>query len=136
MAKKAKHTQEEFDYRTINSVEAAFKKCGLDPKTMPDISMLPERFSFLTIVFILSVIFEAVNNGWKPDYSDSNQGKYFPWPWVSSSGLGFSNSYYCCGRTGASVGFPLCTYSRETAIFIFEQFPDIWKAWLLNVKKQ
>lgn len=132
--KKTPKSKKVFDFRTINTIEAAFKKCGLDPKVMPDLSMLPERFNFLTTVFVLSVIFEAVNDGWKADYTDRNQYKYYPWPWVSSSGLDFSDASSYYGSANTVVGFPLCTDSRAKAIFILDQFPDLWKAWLLNVK--
>jgi hypothetical protein len=134
--KKTTPKKSAFDYRTITSVEAAFTKCGIDPSLRPDISMLPERFGFLMTCFILSVIFEAVNDGWVPDFSNHQQGKYYPWPWVSSSGLGFAGSTYLYGRAFTDVGSRLCTDKSEKAIFILEQFPDLWKHWLLNVKPQ
>jgi hypothetical protein len=125
-----------FDFRTIKTKEDAFKKCGLDPATVPDVSKLPERFGFLTTVYILAVIFEAVNDGWIQDRSNPNQAKYYPWPWVSSSGLDFSFSGYDCDGAYAGVGFPLCTDTPEKAIYVLEQFPDLWKHWFLNVKPQ
>ncbi len=136
MTTKKTSKSKSFDYRTITSIEAAFVKCGMDPKTMPDLSGLPERFGFLTTVFILSVIFEAINDGWVPDWSNHNQKKFFPWPWVSSSGLDFSSSLYYYDRADATVGFPLYTNTAEKAVFILEQFPDLWKHWLLDVKPQ
>ena len=73
--KKTVKSKEEFDFRTIKLPEDAFRKQGMDPALMPDLSKLPERFSFLTVVFILAVIIEAVNDGWKADYSYHNQKK-------------------------------------------------------------
>lgn len=136
MTKKTSTKKEVFDYKTIQKPKDAFKRQGMDPEVMPDLSQLPERYSFLTVVFILSVIIEAINNGWKADYSNHNQRKYFPWAWVSSSGLAFSNSHYDCGYAGASVGFPLVLETAEKAQYVFNQFPELWKAWLLNVKEQ
>ena len=134
--KKTPKKKEVFDFRSIKTPEDAFKRCGLDPAVMPDLSKLPERFSFLTIVFILAVICEAVNNGWKSDYSNHEQRKYFPWPWVSSSGLDFSGSDYVYDSACADVGFPLVLESSEKAIYVLEQFPELWKHWLLNVKSK
>lgn len=125
-----------FDFRTIKTVEDAFVKVGLDPKVLPDISKLPARFCFINTVFILSVVFEAINDEWVPDFSNHNQGKYYPWPWVSSSGLGFAGSYYRYVSANAHVGSRLCTDSSEKARYILEQFPDLWKHWLLNVKPE
>lgn len=134
--KKATKSKEVFDFRTIKTKEDAFKKCGLDPATLPDVSNLPERFGFLTTVFILAVIFEAVNDGWIPDRSNHNQAKYYPWPLVSSSGLAFSGSHCAYDGADAHVGFPLYTDTAEKAKYIFEQFPELWKHWLLNVKPE
>jgi hypothetical protein len=97
----------------------------MDPAVMPDLSKIPERFHFLTVVFILAVICEAVNDGWKADYSNHNQRKNFPWGWVSSSGLGFSDSRYGCGHAVAGVGFPLVLETPEKAKYVFDQFPDL-----------
>jgi hypothetical protein len=134
--KRTSKKKEVFDFRSIKLPEDAFKKQGMDPASMPDLSKLPERFSFLTTVFILAVICEAVNNGWIADYSNYEQKKYFPWAWVSSSGLGFSYSRYDCDHASASVGFPLVLESPEKEEYVFEQFPDLWKHWLLNIRPQ
>jgi hypothetical protein len=134
--KKVTNKKTAFDFKTINTVEAAFIKCGLDPTILPDVSKLPERFSFLTTCFILSVIFEAINDGWEPDFSNHNQYKYFPWPWVSSSGFGFSGTTYNYVGTYSAVGSRLCTDTSEKAIWILEQFPELLKHWLLNVKPE
>jgi hypothetical protein len=77
-----------------------------------------------------------MNNGWVPDFSNHNQAKYYPWSWVSSSGFGFSLTTYYCADSDATVGSRLCTYDPAIAIYIQEQFPDLWKHWLLNVKPE
>lgn len=132
--KKATKKKEVFDFRTIKTKEDAFLKCGYDPSALPVLTLIPEKFrqSLLT-AFILMVIFEAINDGWEPDFSNHNQPKYFPWPWVLSSGFGFSGDDYDCTDAGAGVGSRLCTDSIEKVKYILEQFPDLWKSWLLNV---
>jgi hypothetical protein len=132
--KKVKKSNAVFDYRTIKTVDDAFKKCGYDPKTLPEVSMLPEKQRAQIITYyLLAIIFEAINDGWEPDFSNLNEARYFPWPWVLSSGFGFSDSDYLYGLASARVGSRLCTNSSEKAIYILEQFPDLWKNWLLNV---
>jgi hypothetical protein len=126
-----------FDFRTIKTVEDAFKKNGYDSTKLPDFSMIPEKFrTQLTTCFLLMVIFEAINDGWEPDFSDHSQGKYYPWPWVLSSGFGFSTSGYLFAYSLSFVGSRLCTDTSEKAIYILNQFPDLWKNWLLNVKPE
>jgi hypothetical protein len=135
--KKTAKSKQVFDYNSIKTVEDAFKKCGYDPEIRPDVTMLPEKFrQQISTAFILMVIFEAINDGWEPDFSNHNQGKYYPWPWVSSSGFGFSHAYYHYDYTYSSFGSRLCTDSSEKAIYILTQFEDLWKLWLLNVKTE
>jgi len=132
-----KKNTEKFDFRSITTVEKAFEKCGYDPKVAPDLSGLPEQIrTALMSAYLLMVVFEAINDGWQPDFTDSNQVRYFPWPAVSRSGLGFSYSDYGCddGPADARVGSRLCTDSSAKALFILDQFQDLWKAWLLGVK--
>ena len=126
-------SEQEFDFTTIKTEKDAFEKMGMDVAVMPDLSKLPERFGFLTALFILSVVIEAINNGWKADFSNHHQPKYFVYGWVSSSGLVFSDSYYHCDYAVAYAGFPLYVETPEKAKYIFKQFPKLYKAWLLGV---
>lgn len=132
-----KKSTDKFDFRSITTVEKAFEKCGYDPKAMPDLSGLPEQIrNALLSAYLLMVVFEAINDGWQPDFTNRDQVRYFPWPAVSRSGLGFSDSYcgYDDGRAAAHVGSRLCTDSAAKALFILDQFQDLWKTWLLGVK--
>jgi hypothetical protein len=124
-----------FDFKTIKTIKDAFTKCGYDSTKLPEVSGIPEKFRKQLIdCFLLMIVFEAINDGWEPDFSNHNQGKYFPWPWVSSSGFGFSGTDCFCDCTDATVGSRLCTDTSEKAIYILEQFPELWKSWLLNVR--
>jgi hypothetical protein len=126
-----------FDFRTINTVEAAFERCGYDTGMLKAISsLLPEKIGNSLIAAItLAVIFQAVNDDPKfPDFSNKDQRRYFPWAFVSSGGLGFSDSYCDYDYASAHVGSCLCAETPEKERFIFETFPDLWKAWFLDVK--
>ena len=132
-----KKSTEKFDFRSITTVEKAFEKCGYDPKATPDLSALPEQIrNALLSAYLLMVVFEAINDGWQPDFTDRDQVRYFPWPAVSRSGLGFSDSNCDCdlGHTDAHVGSRLCTDSSAKALFIMNQFEGLWKIWLLGIK--
>ena len=126
-----------FDFHSIKTVEDAFQKCGHNIQKLEDLSMIPEKYrNSLMCAFILMVVFDAINDGWEPDFSNQNEARYYPWPWVLSSGFGFSLSLYSCDYTAASVGSRLCTNTSEKAVYILEQFPDLWKAWLLGIKNE
>ncbi|WP_340112640.1 hypothetical protein [Maribellus mangrovi] len=134
MTDKKKNTQDkaEFDFRTIKSFEDACKHLGIDPTKLPDVSMIPEEFAKPIIAnYKLTVVYKAINNGWRPDWSNWDQYKYFPWLSVLSSGFGFSGSYYGYGHSNTYVGSRLCTDSREKALYIAEQFQDEYKDFFL-----
>ena len=123
-----------FDYKTITSVEEACKKLNFDINSIPDLSILPgdlgEKFrgGILCAIFIM-----AINNGWVPDYTNSNQAKYYPWVIASSPGSGFSftNSDYCYDDTPADVGSRLCTDTSEKALWALECCKGHYEKWLL-----
>jgi hypothetical protein len=112
-----------FDFRTIDSFEAACKKQNIDPTALPEVSMLPERFQkAIVAVYKLFIIFEAVNDGWVCRPGDTSQNKYSPWLPVLSSGFGFGVSGYRYSYTTTDVGSRLCTETPEQSIFIGETF--------------
>ncbi len=78
----------------------------------------------------LKVIIIAVNNGWKPNWKNENEKKWFPW-FVLSSGFGFSGSLYLYANAYSSVGSRLCLESKEKADYVGQQFIDLYKD-LLN----
>jgi hypothetical protein len=126
-----------FDFRSIKTIEDAFKRTGNDSTKLPDVSMIPEKFrAQLTTCFLLMIVFEAINNGWEPDFSNQKQPRYYPWPWVLSSGFGFSYSGFSYDYAITGVGSRLCTDTSEKAVYILEQFPDLWKSWLLNINQK
>ena len=124
-----------FDYRTIKSFEDACKKIGVDPTALPDVSMIPEEFrASIIAMYKLYVIYKAINNEWEANYGDSNQEKYWPYYRVlsSGSGFGFSATVCTCDISLADVGSRLCTYSREVALYIADQFQEEYKAIFLK----
>lgn len=117
-----KTTKKYFDFRTIKSFEDACKHLGIEAK-LPDVSwMLPEFQSGVIGAYKLFVIFKAINNGWRPDWSTTNQRKYFPWLWVSSSGFGFAASHYDYSTSSTNCSSRLCTDSEEKARYIADTF--------------
>ena len=81
----------------------------------------------------LKVIVKAINQGWTPDWSDTDQRKW--WPWFNlSSGFGFSDSDYYCDYTNTTVGFRLCFESEEKSDYTAKQFIDLYKELLTLTK--
>lgn len=79
----------------------------------------------------VKLIVQALNEGWEPDWSDSNQAKYYPWfNMPSSSGSGFSFDGYVLWSAASSVGSRLCFKSRALCIYAAKQFEDIYNEFL------
>lgn len=123
---------ERFDYKKIKTFEDACKKLDIDPAKLPDLNGIPEEFYKPIIAgYKLMIVYKTINNGWRPDWSSYLQMKYYPWFGVLSSGFGFSDTYYFYVFTGTSVGSRLCTDTREKALYIAEQFKDLYQDYFL-----
>jgi hypothetical protein len=130
--KKTTKRESKFDFKTIKTYEDACVKLGIDPDNVPDSSNIPDEFRKPIIAhYKLMIIYKAINNGWKPDWSNDNQWKYFPWFKVLSSGFGFSLSLFNYDITSTSVGSRLCTDTSEKARYIGEQFESEYREYLL-----
>ena len=73
----------------------------------------------------LKVIATALNEGWRPDWTDESQYKYYPW-FDLSSGSGLAYFVYDFYFSFSTVGSRLCFKSRDLAIYAGKQFTDIY----------
>jgi hypothetical protein len=138
MATKINKTEKKskvFDYKTIKTFEDACKALKVDPKKLPDVSMIPKDFKKVVVAcYKLLTIYKAINNGWKPDWSNYSQCKYYPWYGVLSSGFGFQGSDCIYDRASTLVGSRLCTDTFEKALYIAEQFKAEYQDYFLYSK--
>lgn len=77
----------------------------------------------------LTIIAKALNEGWQPDWTDSNQYKYYPW-FKYKSGFGLSCDVYDIWITNTTVGSRLCFKTAELAKYAGEQFADLYNDFL------
>lgn len=120
------------DYKTIRTFEDACKELNIDPAHLPDVLLIPEEFrKAIVAAYKLMIIYKAINNGWVPDWSNTNQYKYYPWFWVLPSGSGFSFSLYYYTSTSTGVGSRLCTDTSEKAEYMAKQFSAEYQDYLL-----
>ena len=110
----------------IKTYEDALKETGRPD--VPDMSAFPEDMrKHFTALYKMVVIVEALNEGWKPDWNNTDERKYFPWFWISPSSFAFGGSFYVCERADAGSGSRLALKSEELADYCGRQFVDIWK---------
>ena len=99
-------------------IEKAFKdackKIGR-PESI-DLSGMPEDMRDQAMAqYMLMVITEAKNEGWKADWTNSDQRKWFPYFWFSPSGVRFDDSAYCDSSADAGRAARLCFKDEATS---------------------
>ena len=102
--------------------EKAFKACGFRPDEIARRK--------------LETITAALNEGWRPDWANSNEYKYWPWFVYNPAGAGFSFAFTrsAASSTDANVGSRLCYKTRELATYAGRQFEGLYNDFLL-IKK-
>jgi hypothetical protein len=73
----------------------------------------------------MTIIAQALNEGWTPNWNDEDEYKYYPWFYLDSPGFQLFNvySYY----TSSNVGSRLCFKSEELAQYAANQFKNIYE---------
>jgi hypothetical protein len=113
----------------IRTFEDACEQIGVNP-----LSVFSDIDTYDEIAYKkLKIIAKAINQGWTPDWSNTNQKKW--WPWFDlSSGFGFSNSGYYYTYSFAAVGSRLCFESEAKSDYCAKQFISLYQE-LLTIKK-
>ena len=116
----------------IKTFEGACKALKLNPKTvLPNVKGMPSHHQKAIISHAkLVIIAEALNEGWKPDWKNGNEWKYYPWFRMSSgSGLACDGcvNYYSVSR----VGSRLCFKTGELAEYAGKQFKKLYEDYFL-----
>jgi len=113
------------DYRDIKTFKDACKALDIDTDAISNDTDTKDEAAYKK----LKVIIQAINQGWIPDWNDTNQKKWYPW-FRLSSGFGFDGSYCTCGISLADVGSRLCFESEAKANYAGKQFTTIYEGFL------
>lgn len=116
----------------VKSFEDACQVLGISTN-VPEVKGLPRKHQKAIIAnYKLIVIAEALNEGWKPNWQDSDEYKYYPWFDMSNpAGVGYSLTNHAASFTNAIVGSRLCLKNRELAIYFGQTFTDLFNDSLL-----
>jgi hypothetical protein len=146
----------EFDYKTITSLEKACERLGISteiPAQRANVKYSTNAVKSALSLYKILVIQEAVNNGWKQGEDDIAWYPY--WIFYSqkeldkmgekrqeeigikllsavraghaeNAGVRGANATYRGAYTSASYGFPLCFKNSEMAIWVANQFEDLF----------
>lgn len=108
----------------VKTFEEACKLVGRDPASsfFTSEALRPHEIAQRKI----ETIVKALNEGWKPNWDDSDEYKYRPWFKMSSSGSGFSYNDYDYDNTNSNVSSHQC-YIPEA-----QTLPTVQKTTLIN----
>lgn len=87
----------------------------------------------------LETIAAALNEGWKPDWNNTDQYKYYPYFYIQentkgkgSAGLSFASTHHTASATYAYFGSRLCFYASRLARYAGNQFTDLYEQILIE----
>ena len=116
---------------SIKTFEDAQKATGRPD--CPDFSDVPKDLEkYFNAQYKAVVIAEALNDGWKPNWDDSNEWKYFPWFVMSPGSFAYGGTDCWSSDSGAGTGSRLCFRTSKMAAYAGAQFIEIWKDLMLK----
>ena len=80
----------------------------------------------------LETITAALNDGWKPDWNDTDQYKYVPWFWIKPrpgqtyAGLAYAYTHGAPTYADAHFGSRLCFKNAAVARYAANQFTELY----------
>lgn len=100
-----------------------------DAATLQECSIYPTDTHDIVVYKKLKLIERVLNEGWLPDWNNTEQYKYYPY-FAVSGGFDFSLSDCCAASTGTDVGSRLCFHSRDLAVYAGKQFTQLYQYFL------
>lgn len=87
----------------------------------------------------LETIAAALNEGWKPDWNNTDQYKYYPYFYIQenakgkgSAGLSYAYTIRAAAYSAANFGSRLCFYASRLARYASNQFTDLYEQILIE----
>lgn len=87
----------------------------------------------------LETIAAALNEGWKPDWNNTDQYKYYPYFYIQentkgkgSAGLSYAYTRNSAANTKANIGSRLCFHASRLARYAGNQFTDLYEQILIE----
>lgn len=142
-------TTEEQEYTDIiERVKSYADACGvlgvpqLDEEAMLSAGFRPDEIARRK----LETITAALNEGWKPDWNNTDEYKYYPWFYINpgngkdpdgktygaGAGLSFAYTNIAASYTSAYIGSRLCFRDRRLAYYAGNTFTDLYAAILVE----
>lgn len=106
----------------VKTFEDACEVLGINNAEI-EVKGIDNHFTSIQAYAKLAIINQALNEDWKPDWTNDSQYKWFPYVNNASSSVGgFSFRAYVTWSTKTGVGSRLCFKSKELAEYAGTQF--------------
>lgn len=86
----------------------------------------------------VGTIAEALNEGWGPNWNDTDEYKHYPWFYIkpntygASAGLSCVHTLNALTATSADIGSRLCFKTSALARYAGETFTELYEQFLIN----
>lgn len=86
----------------------------------------------------VGTITEALNEGWVPNWNDTDEYKYYPYFYIepnnygASAGLSYAATHYALTAAYARLGSRLCFKTSALARYAGETFTELYTQFLIN----
>ena len=114
--------------KKIASYEDACRVLNIQPINEEVFNIFPKEDQRSMLAYHkLTVITRALNNGWKPNWDDQNEWKYYPLFRYVNAGLSYASANYSATSTNALIGSRLCFPTSALAKYAAEHFADLYR---------
>ena len=114
--------------KKIASYEDACRVLNIQPINEEVFNIFPKEDQRSMLAYHkLTVITRALNNGWKPNWDDQNEWKYYPLFRYVNAGLSYAATNAAATNTNASIGSRLCFPTSALAKYAAEHFADLYR---------
>ena len=114
--------------KKITSYEDACKVLNIQPINEDVFNVFPKEDQRSMLAYHkLTVITRALNNGWKPNWDDQNEWKYYPLFRYVNAGLSYAATGCAATSTNAYIGSRLCFSTSALAKYAAEHFADLYR---------
>lgn len=114
--------------KKITSYEDACKALNIKPINEEVFNVFPKEDRKSMIAYHkLTVIVRALNNGWLPDWENTNERKFYPVFRYVPAGLSYAYASNAATNTSANFGSRLCFSSPALAEYAADHFADLYR---------
>lgn len=114
--------------KKIASYEDACRVLNIQPINEEVFNIFPKEDQRSMLAYHkLTVITRALNNGWKPNWDDQNEWKYYPLFRYVNAGLSYAYTCRAATYADAAIGSRLCFPTSALAKYAAEHFADLYR---------